>query len=58
MEEKNDTYTYSYYWNEETKLLTVYEDNGVLSTVQGVQTKEQAEELFKEDVFNIAGVEL
>lgn len=48
---------YTYYWNEETGLLTIYENGCVLSTVQGVQ-KNMVEEIFKEDVFNITGVEL
>ena len=52
-----NTVNYHYELNEETGLLTVYEDDGVLSTVQGV-SKDIADEIFKEEVFNIAGVEL
>ena len=54
---ENETAVYTYYLNPDTHLLTVYENGLVLSTVQGV-SEDMANEIFLEDVYNIAGVEL
>ena len=43
---------YNYSYNEDTKELTIYEDDRVLATISDVE-EEQADEMFKEVVFEL-----
>ena len=46
---------YSYYYNEETKELTIYENDRVLATISDVE-EEQIERMFEEVVYELRGV--
>ena len=48
---------YSYYYNEETKELTIYENDRVLATISDVE-EEQSERMFEEVVYELRGVNL
>ena len=48
---------YNYSYNEETRELTIYEDNLVLATISDVE-EEQADEMFKEVVFELKEIKL
>ena len=48
---------YNYYYNEETKELTIYENNCVLATISDVE-EEQSERMFEEVVYELRGVNL
>ena len=48
---------YNYYYNEETKELTIYEDDRVLATISDVE-EEQADEMFKEVIFELREINL
>lgn len=48
---------YNYSYNEETRELTIYEDNLVLATISDVE-EEQADEMFKEVVFELREINL
>ena len=48
---------YSYYYNEETKELTIYENDRVLATISDVE-EEQIERMFEEVVYELRGVNL
>lgn len=48
---------YSYYYNEETKELTIYENDRVLATISDVE-EEQIERIFEEVVYELRGVNL
>ena len=48
---------YNYSYNEDTKELTIYEDNRVLATISDVE-EEQTDEMFKEVVFELREIKL
>ena len=48
---------YNYSYNEETRELTIYEDNLVLAIISDVE-EEQADEMFKEVVFELREINL
>lgn len=48
---------YNYSYNEDTKELAIYEDNCVLATISDVE-EEQADEMFKEVVFELKEIKL
>ena len=48
---------YSYYYNEETKELTIYENDRVLATISDVEEK-QVGRMFEEVVYELRGVNL
>lgn len=48
---------YSYYYNEETKELTIYENDRVLATISDVEEK-QARRMFEEVVYELRGTNL
>ena len=48
---------YSYYYNEETKELTIYENDRVLATISDVE-EEQSERMFEEVVYDLRGTNL
>ena len=48
---------YNYYYNEEIKELTIYEDDRVLATISDVE-EEQTDEMFKEVVFELREINL
>lgn len=48
---------YNYSYNEDTRELTIYEDNRVLATISDVE-EEQTDEMFKEVVFEIREIKL
>ena len=48
---------YSYYYNEETKELTIYENDCVLATISDVEEK-QAGRMFEEVVYELRGINL
>ena len=48
---------YSYYYNEETKELTIYENDRVLATISDVE-EEQIERIFEEVVYELRGINL
>lgn len=48
---------YNYYYNEETKELTIYEEDRVLATISDVE-ENQADEMFKEVVFELREINL
>lgn len=48
---------YNYYYNEETKELTIYENDRVLATISDVE-EEQADEMFKEVIFELRKINL
>ena len=48
---------YSYYYNEETKELTIYENDRVLATISDVE-EEQIERMFEEVVYDLRGTNL
>ena len=48
---------YSYYYDEETKELTIYENDCVLATISDVEEK-QAGRMFEEVVYELRGVSL
>ena len=48
---------YSYYYNKETKELTIYENDCVLATISDVEEK-QTERMFEEVVYELRGVNL
>lgn len=48
---------YSYYHNDETKELTIYENDCVLAIISDVEEK-QTERMFKEIVYELRGVKL
>ena len=48
---------YNYYYNEDTRELTIYEENRVLATISDVE-EEQTDEIFKEVVFELREIKL
>ena len=48
---------YSYYHNNETKELTIYENDYVLATISDVEEK-QTERMFEEVVYELRGINL
>ena len=48
---------YNYSYNEDTKKLTIYEDDRVLATISDVE-EEQTDEMFKEVVFELREIKL
>ena len=48
---------YSYYHNDETKELTIYENDCVSATISDVE-EEQIERMFEEVVYELRGVNL
>ena len=48
---------YNYSYNEETKELTIYENDRVLATISDVE-EEQADEMLKEVVFELREINL
>lgn len=48
---------YTYYYNEETKELTIYENDRVLATISDVEEK-QAGRMFEEVVYDLRGTNL
>lgn len=48
---------YSYYYNEETKELTIYENDRVLATISDVE-KKQVGRMFEEVVYDLRGISL
>ena len=48
---------YSYYYNEETKELTIYENDRVLATISDVEEK-QVGRMFEEVVYDLRGINL
>lgn len=48
---------YSYYYNEETKELTIYENDCVLATISDVEEK-QTGRMFEEVVYELRGTNL
>lgn len=48
---------YNYYYNEETKELTIYEDDRILATISDVE-ENQVDEIFKEVVFELREINL
>ena len=48
---------YTYYYNDETKELTIYENDRVLATISDVE-EEQSERMFEEVVYELRGVNL
>ena len=48
---------YNYSYNEDTRELTVYEDDRILATISDVK-EEQADEMFKEVVFELREIKL
>ena len=48
---------YNYSYNEDTKELTIYEDDRVLATISDVEG-EQTDEMFKEVVFELREIKL
>ena len=48
---------YNYSYNEDTRELTVYEDDRVLATISDVE-EEQTDEMFKEVVFELREIKL
>ena len=48
---------YTYYYNDETKELTIYENDRVLATISDVEEK-QAGRMFEEVVYELRGVNL
>lgn len=48
---------YNYSYNEDTRELTIYEDNCVLATISDVEEK-QTDEMFKEVVFELKEIKL
>lgn len=48
---------YNYYYNEETKELTIYENDRVLATISDVE-ENQTDEMFKEVVFELREINL
>lgn len=55
--EEIDMKSYNYSYNEETRELTIYEDNRVLATISDVE-EEQADEMFKEIVFELREIKI
>ena len=54
---EEDVATYNYFHNEETNELTIYENDRVLATISDVE-EEQADEMFKEIVFELREIKL
>ena len=48
---------YNYSYNDDTRELTVYEDDHVLATISDVE-EEQTDEMFKEVVFELREIKL
>lgn len=48
---------YNYSYNEDTKELTIYEEDRVLATISDVE-EEQTDEMFKEVVFELREINL
>lgn len=48
---------YNYSYNEDTRELTIYEDNRVLATISDVE-EEQTDEVFKEVIFELREIKL
>lgn len=48
---------YNYSYNEDTRELTIYEDDRVLATIGDVE-EEQTDEMFKEVVFELREIKL
>lgn len=48
---------YNYSYNEDTRELTIYEDDRILATISDVEEK-QADEMFKEVVFELREIKL
>ena len=48
---------YNYSYNEDTKELTIYEEDRVLATISDVE-EEQTDEMFKEVVFELREIKL
>lgn len=48
---------YNYYYNEETKELTIYENDCVLATISDVETN-QTDKMFEEVVYELRGINL
>lgn len=48
---------YNYSYNEDTRELTIYEEDRVLATISDVE-EEQTDEMFKEVVFELREIKL
>ena len=48
---------YNYSYNEDTRELTIYEDDRILATISDVE-EEQTDEMFKEVVFELREIKL
>ena len=48
---------YNYSYNEDTKELTIYEDDRVLATIGDVE-EEQTDEIFKDVIFELREIKL
>ena len=48
---------YNYSYNDDTRELTIYEDNYVLATISDVE-EEQTDEMFKEVIFELREIKL
>ena len=48
---------YNYSYNEDTRELTIYEDDRILATISDVE-EEQADEMFREVVFELREIKL
>ena len=48
---------YNYSYNEDTRELTIYEDDRILATISDVE-EEQTDEMFKEVVFDLREIKL
>ena len=48
---------YNYSYNDDTKELTIYEEDRVLATISDVE-EEQTDEMFKEVVFELREIKL
>ena len=48
---------YNYSYNEDTRELTIYEEDRVLATISDVE-EEQTDEIFKEVVFELREIKL
>lgn len=55
--EKTDMKEYNYSYNDDTRELTIYEDNCVLATISDVE-EEQTDEMFKEVIFELREIKL
>lgn len=48
---------YNYSYNDDTRELTIYEDDRILATISDVE-EEQTDEMFKEVVFELREIKL